>query len=75
MAVSSKSRLVASLLCVFLGYLGVDQFYRGKIFMGILQIFASCVLIGEVWWIIRCITTLCGLSRDRRGNRVANWIK
>ena len=75
MAVSSKSRLVASLLCIFLGYLGVDQFYRGKIFMGLLQILTTVLLGGMVWWFVRCITTLCGLSRDRRGNRVANWIK
>ncbi len=33
--VSSKSRLVALLLCFFLGYLGVHRFYVGKIGTGI----------------------------------------
>ena len=33
--VSSKSRLVALLLCFFLGGLGVHRFYAGKIGTGI----------------------------------------
>ena len=72
--VSTKSRLVASILCVCLGYLGVDLFYKGKIIAGLLQIIASCCIVGEVIWVIRSITTLLGLSKDKHGNRVSAWI-
>ncbi|MCG3224914.1 MAG: TM2 domain-containing protein, partial [Candidatus Heimdallarchaeota archaeon] len=36
LATSDKSRLVAFLLCTFLGYLGVHRFYVGKVGTGIL---------------------------------------
>ncbi len=34
--VSNKSWLVALLLCIFLGYLGIHRFYVGKIATGVL---------------------------------------
>ena len=72
--VSSKSRLVATILAAVGGYFGLDLFYKGKIFWGIVAIPAMFVLVGEIWWIIRLIMTVCGVSTDRHGNRIKVWI-
>ena len=37
-AISAKSRLAATLLCFFLGVLGVHRFYVGKVGTGILPL-------------------------------------
>ena len=59
--VSTKSRLAAGLLGIFLGGIGVGQFYRGNIGLGILQILVSIVTIGVggLWGFIEGIVTLC----------------
>lgn len=38
---SPKSRLVAGLLCFFLGLLGIHRFYVGKVGTGILYLFTG----------------------------------
>ncbi|MBQ3755018.1 MAG: TM2 domain-containing protein, partial [Clostridia bacterium] len=40
-ATSPKSRLVATLLCFFLGGLGIHRFYVGKVGTGILYLFTG----------------------------------
>lgn len=72
--VSSKSRLVASILAVVAAPLGIDLFYKGKIFLGILQIITTFLLVGFFWAFIRMIVTLCGRSTDRHGDRISVWI-
>lgn len=73
-SVSSKSRLVATILAFFGGWFGLDLFYKGKIFWGIVAIPAAFLLIGEIWGFIRFILTVCGLSTDRHGDRIKVWI-
>lgn len=69
--VSSKSRLVALLLCIFLGGLGVHRFYVGKIGTGIVWLLtAGCFGIG---WIIDIILIACGAMRDKDGYRLYYW--
>lgn len=47
---SDKSKTTALLLCIFVGYLGIHQFYVGNIGKGILYIFTGGLFcIG--WWI------------------------
>lgn len=47
---SDKSKTTALLLCIFVGYLGIHQFYVGRIGKGILYIFTGGLFcIG--WWI------------------------
>lgn len=41
-----KSKPVAAVLALFLGYLGVHRFYLGKRFMGMLYFFFFCLLFG-----------------------------
>lgn len=71
--ISSKSRLVALLLCFFLGYLGVHRFYVNKVGTGILQL----VTLGGfgIWAFIDLILILVGVSTDSRGRRVFLWFE
>ena len=70
---SSKSRLVALLLCVFLGWLGVHRFYLKKIGTGILML---CTVGGFGFWVIADIILIaCGSFRDKEGKRVLKWFE
>jgi TM2 domain-containing membrane protein YozV len=64
--VSEKKRLVAFLLCFFLGGIGVHRFYVGKVGSGIAQI----VTFGGfgIWWLVDFIMILCGKFKDKDGS-------
>lgn len=68
---SPKSRLVAFLLCTFLGGIGVHRFYVGKVGTGILWLLTlGCFGIGTlVDWIV----ILCGTFKDNNGLVISNW--
>lgn len=68
---SPRSRLVALLFCVLLGYLGVHRFYVGKIGTGILML----VTFGGfgIWWMIDLILIAVGSFRDKENRRVFRW--
>lgn len=69
--VSSKSRLVALLLCFFLGGLGVHRFYVGKIGTGIVWLLTlGCFGIGSL---IDLIMIICGSFTDKDGNLIKEW--
>lgn len=70
-AEGSKSFLVTWLLSYFLGVLGVDRFYLGKIGTGVLKL----VTIGGcgVWWLIDLILVLAGQTKDRDGYRLSGY--
>jgi hypothetical protein len=55
-------------LSLFLGYLGVDRFYAGKIGTGILKL----LTIGGIgiWWIIDLILILCDKFKDSSGKAI-----
>ena len=72
--ISRKSRLAASLLCFFLGWLGVHRFYVGKVGTGILMI-VLCGGVFGIWTLIDLIMILCGAFRDVNGKRVFRWIE
>ena len=68
---SPKSRLVATLLCFFLGGLGIHRFYVGKVGTGILSIFTGGLFgIGAL---VDFIMILCGSFTDKEGKFVTNW--
>lgn len=69
--VSNKSRLVALLLCFFLGGLGVHRFYAGKIGTGIVWLLTlGCFGIGSL---IDLIMIICGSFTDKDGNLIKEW--
>jgi TM2 domain-containing membrane protein YozV len=62
----SSDWLTLFLLSIFLGELGVDRFYVGKIGTGILKLitFGGC----GIWWLIDWIMILTGKFTDKDGN-------
>lgn len=69
--VSRKSRLVALLLCIFLGGIGVHRFYIGKIGMGILYLFTAGLF--GIGWLIDIIMIACGNMTDATGRYILDW--
>ena len=61
--------VVAGLLGIFLGPLGVHRMYLGFVGIGILQIIVTFVTlgIGGVWGFIEGVLCLCGAMRDVDG--------
>ena len=68
---SDRKRLVAFLLCLFLGPLGVHRFYAGKAATGIVQLL-TCGALG-IWTLIDGIMILCGVFTDKEGNVISEW--
>ena len=71
--VSEKSRLVAVLLCLFLGWFGAHRFYVGKIGTGILMIITFGGL--GVWYVADLIMVICGAFKDKDGKKVFRWME
>ena len=71
--ISPKSRLVALLLCFFLGFLGIHRFYVGKIGTGILMLI-TLGLFG-IWTFIDLIIIIVGAFKDKEGLRVFRWVE
>ena len=70
-AVSSKSRLVALLLCFFLGGLGIHRFYVGKIGTGIIWLLTGGVF--GIGWLVDFIMIIVGSFKDKEGAELKNW--
>jgi TM2 domain-containing membrane protein YozV len=66
---SSRSKVVAGLLQIFLGVFGIGRFYTGHVGLAIAQIlvtFFTCGL-GAIWPVIDGIILLAGDPRDVDG--------
>lgn len=71
---STRSKLVAGLLGIFVGGFGVHNFYLGRIAIGILQIAVTLLTfgIGSVWGLIEGILILCDrINKDSSGKLLA----
>ena len=68
----AKSRLVAGLLGIFLGGLGIHRFYLGYTGIGVAQIFVTIFTcgIGSLWGLIEGIMILAnsGITTDAQGH-------
>jgi hypothetical protein len=66
---SDKSKLVAGLLQILIGGLGIGRFYLGYTTIGVLQIVATVLTcgIGALWCLIDGIMILMGKVPDAQG--------
>ena len=64
-----KSKVVALILSIFLGELGIDRFYLGYIGTGIL-ILITCRGFG-IWWLIDLIMIATGKLKPKDGSEYA----
>lgn len=60
--------VTALLLSIFLGWLGIDRFYLGKIGTGILKLITWGGL--GVWWIIDIILIATNSMTDKQGKKL-----
>ena len=68
---SRKSRLVALILCIILGVLGIHHFYVGRIGMGILYFFTGGLAC--IGWIVDIVLILIGNYKDADGLPLTEW--
>ena len=61
-----KSKSTALILSIFLGSIGVDRFYLGKVGTGILKLLTGggC----GIWWLVDIILIATGKMTDKAGN-------
>ena len=71
--ISPKARLIALLLCWFLGTFGVHRFYVGKTKTAILMILTLGGL--GIWTLVDLIVILVGSFRDKQGRVVFYWLE
>ena len=69
--VSDKLIVVAAILCLCFGFLGIHRFYVGKIGTGILQI----ITLGGfgIWALVDLVMIVIGKFRDKQGNLLTQW--
>ncbi|MEM9424552.1 MAG: TM2 domain-containing protein [Spirochaetota bacterium] len=71
-SISPKSRLIAALLCWFMGALGVHRFYVGRTASAVMQILFGWATL-FIWNFVDLIMILCGTFQDGEGKQVRNW--
>ena len=69
--VSDKKRLIALLLCFFIGCFGAHRFYVKKYGTAVLQLLTLGGL--GIWMIVDLIFIACGSFADKEGKVLSNW--
>ena len=64
-----KSKMVALLLSIFLGELGIDRFYLGYIGLGILKLLTGGGF--GIWWLVDLIMIATGKMKTKDGQELA----
>lgn len=71
-ACASKSRLIYIILALFLGALGIHNFYAGRIGCAVAQLLTSLILgwlfIPLIFILIWILIEICTVTRDGNGN-------
>ena len=68
---SPRKRLVALVLCIFLGYLGIHRFYVGKWITGLIWMVTGG--IGGLGYLFDLIVIIIGSFKDSEGYVVSEW--
>jgi TM2 domain-containing membrane protein YozV len=71
---NQKNFITALLLSIFLGALGIDRFYLGKIGTGLLKLFISIFSFGAlawIWWLVDIILIASGTMTDKWGRTLS----
>lgn len=68
---SHRKRLIALLLCFFLGVLGIHRFYVGKWGTGIIWLLTGG--IAGIGVIVDFILVLLGSFKDKEGYKLLEW--
>ena len=75
--ISNKKRLIALILCWFLGVIGVHRYYVGKhatsIAMFLISITGFGLIITGVWAFIDFVMIIAGSFKDAEGKILKNW--
>ncbi|MFY9332044.1 MAG: TM2 domain-containing protein [Candidatus Nanopelagicales bacterium] len=69
--ISSRSRLAALLLAIFVGFLGIHRFYAGKVITGIIWLLTGGLL--GIGVIVDVILIAIGVFRDKAGLVIQRW--
>ncbi len=68
---SPKNRLVALLLCLFLGWAGAHRFYVNKVGTGLAMLFTMGGF--GIWYFLDIILISLGTFKDKDGLAVTKW--
>jgi TM2 domain-containing membrane protein YozV len=68
---SSKSRLVALLLCIFVGVLGIHRFYVDKIGTGVVWLLTGGVF--GIGVLVDLVMIIVGNFKDKSGAVLTKW--
>lgn len=55
-----ESRLVLFLICLFLGWFGIDKLYMGDVKLFVVKLLLNFILVGAIWNIYDIITSALG---------------
>jgi len=69
--VSERKRIIAFILCLIGGTLGLHRFYVGKIGTGIIMLLTLGGL--WIWVIIDLVMILAGYFTDKEGKKLKKW--
>jgi TM2 domain-containing membrane protein YozV len=62
---SEKDWLVTLLLAIFLGPLGIDRFYAGRIVLGIVKLLTFGFFL--IWWAVDIVFVITEIYKDGNG--------